>query len=121
VPDADDSPATAPLVVKDAGSSRKHGAYGPIARDGNGKLSFVNGAGAELRAELSRDFPGIDLDAVLNKAAGQISARTPAADYPAKVRSYCQYAKDDLVKSGGGPRLSRPGYVGGVRVRGSGW
>ncbi len=37
-----------------------------------GRLTFVNGVGAQLRAELSAEYPGVDLDAACDKATPEI-------------------------------------------------
>lgn len=95
-PDADTSKPSGEYVVKDAFHyDRKLG-----------KLSFNqngSGAGQVLKQALGEEFPGIDLNAVLNKAAGarKFKPNLSQDEMIGLVRAHCQYAVDDLTKSQG--------------------
>jgi hypothetical protein len=65
-----------------------------------GKLKVVNGTLSLLRSE----FPGIDFDAVCNKAAPALAKLSyPTFEHAmATLRQYAQYAMDDAAKRTGG-------------------
>lgn len=64
----------------------------------DGKLSVFNGTAVAL----AKDFPGLDLQAVCNKAAAKISQMKDPTHLQAVavIRQYCQYAKDDMDRKG---------------------
>jgi hypothetical protein len=87
-----------PYRVDKGADEKKRGGAGPVSRDRFGKLEFVNGVGTEFANELRRDFPGIDLRVVLDRASAKINARTPVDQWPGIIRTYASYVKEDAQK-----------------------
>ncbi len=71
-----------------------------------GKLSVMNGT----LAELSADFPGIDLQSVFNKVAPEIAKnKYPTMELAMSlIRKWAQFAMDDVAKGGRGGRSAAP-------------
>ena len=65
-----------------------------------GKLEFDPIAGKELKESLQRDFPGVPMDELLNKAASRCANVSPDK-WPAILREKAEYIRSDARR---GPR-----------------
>lgn len=84
-----------------------------------GKLSVMNGTLAELTA----DFPGVDLQAVFNKVAPEIAKnKYPTMELAMSlIRKWAQFAVDDAAKTGGryGAKAEQPKMSNAERIAAS--
>lgn len=78
--------------------------------DKTGRLTFVNGVGAQLADQLRSEFPGINIQALANRAAKDIVK----GGYPtlmtamAELRRHAQFMEEDAAKAAERSKPSQP-------------